>query len=53
MAISMIGSALGGFSSYLIYRDGGGMDGPARLPLLLHAFKLLFSLGLALHFTWS
>ena len=39
----LIGSALGGFVSYLVYRNGGGMDGPARLSLILHLVKLILA----------
>lgn len=36
-----------GYASYLVYRDGDGFDGAARLPLTIYGINLLAN------FTWS
>lgn len=32
-----------GYASYVIYKQGGGFDGPARFPLMLYGTQLLLN----------
>ncbi|XP_071441225.1 translocator protein-like [Hetaerina americana] len=36
-----------GYASYVVWRDGGGINGPARLPLTLYATQMM------LNWSWS